>query len=51
VSEVQEKNKALLRRFIEARARADLNAMEEMMAPTSSTTAPSPGRRPTARAT
>jgi serine phosphatase RsbU (regulator of sigma subunit)/predicted ester cyclase len=33
VSEVQEKNKALLRRFIEARARADLNAMEEMMAP------------------
>jgi serine phosphatase RsbU (regulator of sigma subunit)/predicted ester cyclase len=33
VSEVQEKNKALLRRFIEARARADFNAMEEMMAP------------------
>ena len=33
MSEVQEKNKALLRRFIEARARADLNAMEEMMAP------------------
>jgi serine phosphatase RsbU (regulator of sigma subunit)/predicted ester cyclase len=33
VSEVQEKNKALLRRFIEARARADLNALEEMMAP------------------
>jgi serine phosphatase RsbU (regulator of sigma subunit)/predicted ester cyclase len=33
VSEVQEKNKALVRRFFEARARADLNAMEEMMAP------------------
>ena len=33
MSEAQEKNKALLRRFIEARARADLNAMEEMMAP------------------
>ena len=33
MSEVQEKNKALIRRFIEARARADLNAMEEMMAP------------------
>jgi serine phosphatase RsbU (regulator of sigma subunit)/predicted ester cyclase len=33
VSEVQENNKALVRRFFEARARADLNAMEEMMAP------------------
>ena len=29
----EEKNKDLVRRFFEARAKADLNAIEEMMAP------------------
>jgi serine phosphatase RsbU (regulator of sigma subunit)/predicted ester cyclase len=29
----EEKNKALVRRFLEARAKADLNAIEEMLAP------------------
>jgi serine phosphatase RsbU (regulator of sigma subunit)/predicted ester cyclase len=33
VSSEAEKNKALVRRFMEARAKADLNAIEEMMAP------------------
>jgi ketosteroid isomerase-like protein len=34
----EEKNKALVRRFLEAHAKGDLGAMEEMLAPTSSTT-------------
>ena len=29
----EEKNKALVRRFFEARTKADLNTIEEMMAP------------------
>src|SRR5215208_5487713 len=33
VSSEQENNKALARRFLEATARADLDAMDEMMAP------------------
>ena len=33
MSSEAEKNKALVRRFMEARAKADLNAIEEMMAP------------------
>jgi serine phosphatase RsbU (regulator of sigma subunit)/predicted ester cyclase len=33
VSSEAEKNKALVRRFMEARAKADLNTIEEMMAP------------------
>jgi ketosteroid isomerase-like protein len=33
------KNKTLARRFLEASARGDLDAMDEMMAPTSSTAA------------
>ena len=45
-----EKNKALVRRFMEARAKADLNAIEEMMAPTSSATAYFPANSPDAKA-
>jgi ketosteroid isomerase-like protein len=33
VSEVQEKNKALVRRFLEAQDKGDLDAVKEMMAP------------------
>src|SRR5215213_4555310 len=33
VSEAEEKNKALVRRFFEARVKTDLDAMEQMMAP------------------
>jgi predicted ester cyclase len=33
VSETQEKNKALVRRFFEAQEKGDLNAVKEMMAP------------------
>ena len=33
MSAEQENNKALARRFLEAAARADLDAMDEMMAP------------------
>jgi len=33
VSEVQEENKALVRRFVEAQAKGDLDAVKEMMAP------------------
>ena len=33
MSSEQENNKALARRFLEATARADLDAMDEMMAP------------------
>ena len=51
MSEVQEKNKALVRRFLEAQDKGDLDAVKEMMAPTLSTTAPFPGRDQTARTT
>jgi predicted ester cyclase len=33
VSEVEEKNKALVRRFLEARVKGDVDAVEEMLAP------------------
>ncbi len=33
MSEVQEKNKALVRRFFEAQGKEDLDALEKMMAP------------------
>ena len=46
MSEVQEKNKALVRRFFEARARADLNVMEEMMAPAFVDHSALPGQAP-----
>jgi hypothetical protein len=39
VSSEEEKNKALVRRFIEAQLEKDLAALEEMMAPTSLTAA------------
>jgi hypothetical protein len=39
VSSEQEKNNALARRFLEATARADLDAMDKMMAPSSPTAA------------
>jgi hypothetical protein len=39
VSSEQEKNKALARRFLEATSSADLDAMDEMMAPSSPTAA------------
>ena len=40
----QEKNKALVRRFVEAQWEKDLSALEEILAPTSSTTVSSPAR-------
>jgi serine phosphatase RsbU (regulator of sigma subunit)/predicted ester cyclase len=41
-----EENKALVRRFMEARARADLNAIEEMMAPDFISHGLRPGQQP-----
>ena len=41
-----EKNKALVRRFMEARAKADLNAIEEMMAPEFISHGLLPGQQP-----
>ena len=46
-----EKNKALVRRFLEAHSKGDLDAMEEMLAPTSSTTTYYPAYGPAAKAT
>jgi ketosteroid isomerase-like protein len=34
----KEENKALVRRFLEAHAKGDLDTLKEMLAPTSSTT-------------
>ena len=41
-----EENKALVRRFMEARAKADLNAIEEMMAPEFISHGLLPGQQP-----
>ena len=38
MSEVEEKNKDLVHRFLEARVMGDVDAVEKMLAPTSSTT-------------
>jgi serine phosphatase RsbU (regulator of sigma subunit)/ketosteroid isomerase-like protein len=46
VSSEAEKNKALVRRFMEARAKADLNAIEEMMAPDFISHGILPGQQP-----
>jgi serine phosphatase RsbU (regulator of sigma subunit)/predicted ester cyclase len=46
VSSEAEKNKALVRRFMEARAKADLNAIEEMMAPDFISHGLLPGQQP-----
>jgi serine phosphatase RsbU (regulator of sigma subunit)/predicted ester cyclase len=46
VSLEAEKNKALVRRFMEARAKADLNAIEEMMAPEFISHGLLPGQQP-----
>ncbi len=43
---VEEENKALVRRFMEARAKADLNAIEEMMAPDFISYGLLPGQQP-----
>jgi hypothetical protein len=50
VSSEEEKNKALARRFMEARAKVDLNAIELMMATDSSATAYFPANCPDAKA-
>jgi serine phosphatase RsbU (regulator of sigma subunit)/predicted ester cyclase len=42
----EEKNKALVRRFMEARAKADLNAIEEMLAPDFVSHGMLPGQQP-----
>jgi ketosteroid isomerase-like protein len=42
----QENNKALARRFLEATARADLHAMDEMMAPEFADRSLLPGQEP-----
>src|SRR5918994_7191200 len=46
VSSEQENNKALARRFLEATARADLAAMDEMMAPEFADRSLMPGQEP-----
>jgi serine phosphatase RsbU (regulator of sigma subunit)/predicted ester cyclase len=46
VSSEAERNKALARRFMEARAKADLNAIEEMMAPNFISHGLLPGQQP-----
>jgi serine phosphatase RsbU (regulator of sigma subunit)/predicted ester cyclase len=46
VSSEEEKNKALVRRFMEARAKADLNAIEEMMSPDFISHGLLPGQQP-----
>ena len=46
MSSEAEKNKALVRRFMEARAKADLNAIEEMMAPDFISHGLLPGQQP-----
>ena len=38
MSEAQERNKVLVRRFLEAQSKGDLDAVKQMMAPTSSIT-------------
>jgi ketosteroid isomerase-like protein len=46
VSSEQENNKALARRFLEATARGDLEAMDEMMAPEFADRGLMPGQEP-----
>ncbi len=46
MSSEQENNKALARRFLEATARADLDAMDEMMAPEFADRSLMPGQEP-----
>jgi ketosteroid isomerase-like protein len=46
VSSEQENNKALARRFLEATARADLDAMDEMMVPNFADRSLMPGQEP-----
>jgi hypothetical protein len=46
VSSEQEKNKALAHRFLEATARGDLDAMDEMMAPEFADRSLMPGQEP-----
>jgi ketosteroid isomerase-like protein len=46
VSSEQENNKALARRFLEATARGDLEAMDEMMAPEFADRSLMPGQEP-----
>jgi serine phosphatase RsbU (regulator of sigma subunit)/ketosteroid isomerase-like protein len=46
VSEVQEENKALVRRFVEAQAKGDLDAVKEMMAPDFVARSLLPGQEP-----
>jgi hypothetical protein len=46
VSSEQENNKALVRRFLEATARADLDAMDEMMVPEFAYRSLMPGQEP-----
>jgi ketosteroid isomerase-like protein len=51
LSEAQERNKVLVRRFLEAQAKGDLDAVREMMPPTSSIIIPETKNLTTARAT
>ena len=46
MSEVQEENKALVRRFVEAQAKGDLDAVKEMMAPDFVARSLLPGQQP-----
>jgi hypothetical protein len=47
----EEKNKALVRCFLEAQAKGNLNVIDEVLAPTLSITIGFPAKRPTVRAT
>ena len=49
MSSAEEKNKALVRRFLEAHAKGDLDALEELLAPDLSTTTCFPAKSPPAR--
>ena len=46
MSKVQEENKALVRRFVEAQAKGDLDAVKEMMAPDFVARSLLPGQEP-----
>jgi hypothetical protein len=51
VSEAQENNKVLVRRFLEEQAKGNFDVIDELLSPTSSTLACCPAKSPIARAT
>ena len=45
MSDAEEKNKALVRRFFEARVKTDLDALDKMLAPDFVSHTPAPGQQ------